>query len=458
MRQERMFRILGQIDPELIVMADEPVKTSAWNFYAARNVHFLKYAGCVASLVLLLGLGFVVYQHISQLESAPNEGPITPATGTGASFSGEDVPDIGGGAYVSSENGLSDPSTNYGELIPDATAAPEGLTTTATIDGLPVLTLSFETGGMGYEGYMAHSFEEIKNANPWSEDLGITHLPVFRNAIVYDNAYCVTNPDWDAMKWEQYSIMERFGVNFQETTYNGIEDKWAPALEAISEGTSITVDFDLTTTIRVKENPATLPAELAYTDYNMPYEQYQQIGAYLQEKYTDFIDMDNPCMNIFGGDSDLYDNQRYEIAFYDACEDPVQRILNYNFNRVQFYVLGGTLDLFRVYHPDLSDVVGDYPIISTEEARKLLTDHVYATTVPYDFPGEEYIRHCELVYRDNTYETYFLPYYCFYVELPQEQEHSAYQTYGLNTYGAYYVPAVEGKYIENMPVWELRFN
>ena len=155
MRQERMFRILGQIDPELIVMADEPVKTSAWNFYAARNVHFLKYAGCVASLVLLLGLGFVVYQHISQLESAPNEGPITPAT----------------------------------------------------IDGLPVLTLSFETGGMGYEGYMAHSFEEIKNANPWSEDLGITHLPVFRNAIVYDNAYCVTNPNWDAMKWEQYSIM-----------------------------------------------------------------------------------------------------------------------------------------------------------------------------------------------------------------------------------------------------------
>ena len=46
-----------------------------------------------------------------------------------------------------------------------------------------------------------------------------------------------------------------------------------------------------------------------------------------------------------------------------------------------------------------------------------------------------------------------MPYYRFYVELPEETQNN-----GLNTYGAYYVPAVESRYISNMPTWEGSFN
>ncbi|MBQ7774398.1 MAG: hypothetical protein IJ379_00605 [Lachnospiraceae bacterium] len=92
----------------------------------------------------------------------------------------------------------------------------------------------------------------------------------------------------------------------------------------------------------------------------------------------------------------------------------------------------------------------------------MLIDHVYATTVPYDFPGEEYIRDCELVYRTHILEKYYIPYYRFYVELPEIEGNTTINAaaleHGLITYGAYYVPAVEEKYIENMPVGELKFN
>ena len=57
------------------------------------------------------------------------------------------------------------------------------------------------------------------------------------------------------------------------------------------------------------------------------------------------------------------------------------------------------------------------------------------------------------MYRKADYDEYFIPYYRFYVELPEaEADHD------LNTYGAYYVPAVQEKYIANMPLWDGSFN
>lgn len=55
-------------------------------------------------------------------------------------------------------------------------------------------------------------------------------------------------------------------------------------------------------------------------------------------------------------------------------------------------------------------------------------------------------------YNTGEREEYFMPYYRFYVELPEEKRA------GLNNYGAYYVPAVEKEYLTNMPVWDGSFN
>jgi len=49
----------------------------------------------------------------------------------------------------------------------------------------------------------------------------------------------------------------------------------------------------------------------------------------------------------------------------------------------------------------------------------------------------------------------YLPYYKFYVELPELENRFG---HGLKHYGIYYVPAVDGKYIKNMPVYNGNFN
>lgn len=80
------------------------------------------------------------------------------------------------------------------------------------------------------------------------------------------------------------------------------------------------------------------------------------------------------------------------------------------------------------------------------------TDKKYITNAPEDFPGEEYIKKVELVYEEK-YEENLMPYYQFYVELENMKQEN-----GLKTYGIYYVPAVDSKYIDNIDILDAKFN
>lgn len=221
-------------------------------------------------------------------------------------------------------------------------------------------------------------------------------------------------------------------------------------------GIEIIVSPDMTATIRF--DPAiTLPDEYTFT-HHATYKQFVAVAEYLKEKYKDFIEMDKPQVNIHGGDYSIYLEQSYDIELYDGSGNIVNQIINYNFNRVAFYGNDSEkLWLARVWQPDLSGKVGDYPIITTEEAKELLRKGNYITTVTERFPElEKYVAKIELQYRTGIYEQYFMPYYYFLVELPAEEFPGIEN--GLKTYGAYYVPAVKGEYLSNMPVWDGSFN
>lgn len=73
--------------------------------------------------------------------------------------------------------------------------------------------------------------------------------------------------------------------------------------------------------------------------------------------------------------------------------------------------------------------------------------------MPHGLPGAEYVEDVELLYLLGRREQYFMPYYRFLVELPQEAREN-----GLKSYGAYYVPAVEEEYLTGLPVWDGSFN
>ncbi len=321
---------------------------------------------------------------------------------------------------------------------------------------LPMLSISDHMGDMGYEGYMAHDISELTNANPWDENTKLATLPVYKNALTYEKGYLVSGGDFDKMREFILDVAERLGIDTSNLAIYNAQDEYTNVyttnFEIEAEGMKIEVDQ--TMTAKVDFDPAiALPKEYNFT-HHASYDDTVAVAEYLKTKYKDFIGIDNPQVNIHGGDYNIYNRQGYHIEFFNAKGNQIEKLINYNFNRVTFYCDDeGKLFIARIFKPDLSQKVGDYPIINTSQAREMLLSGNYLTTVPYELPGEEYIKKVELVYMNGQYDEYHIPYYRFYVELPEEK-----RPHGLKSYGAYYVPAVESSYISNMPIWEEHFN
>lgn len=344
---------------------------------------------------------------------------------------------------------------------------------------LPLLTISEnQSDAMGFEGYMAYDISELVNANPWNETMTLSTLPVYENPLSYDNNFIVSGADFDAMKASLTDIATRLGMDMDtlEITDNTPSEEYKAAVlsktggdipegyfnptKVIAENNGIKIEVETDMTAVISFEPAiSLPEQYNFSHY-ASYEDTAAVAGYLNIQYEDFINMKNPQVNIHGGDYNIYSQQSYRIEFFDASGNDTQdreiaeQIVNYNFNRVAFYCDdSGNLFLARVFQPDLSRKTGDYPVISAGDARELLLSGNYITTVPYTMPGENYIAKTELVYRTGKYDQYYMPYYRFYVELPEAEREG-----GLKTYGAYYVPAVLSSYISNMPVWDGSFN
>ena len=176
------------------------------------------------------------------------------------------------------------------------------------------------------------------------------------------------------------------------------------------------------------------------------------------DTYRDLLGFGAPKA-ISWGDYNIYGEFSRRYQAYDASEDDIENILNYNFRRVSFFSdESGNLSGIRLNDGLLSaEKLGNYPVISAEEATERLEAGNYQTSVPAAFSGKEYIGKVELVYRSGRLEEVLLPYYRFYVLLPDTMNSSAAEQ-GLHTYGAYYVPAIAEEYIANMPTYDGSFN
>lgn len=334
---------------------------------------------------------------------------------------------------------------------------------------LSMITITQNTmGDMGYEGYLAHDISELVNENPWNESMELSTLPVYKNPLAYNDYYNTTlEVDIDRMQQLLLSVAGRMGLNTKahsiitESPKNAITDKHisgevTPSFDSLNEPTSLIIEekgikiqVDATMTVQIDLNPAiSLPKELSFTHGTSSYEDMKALSTYLQKEYSDLLGMKNPTANIFGGDYNISGQQHYSIAFFDNTGTDTEKLINYNLNPVHFSCNDdGKLFLIRVCRPDLGNALGNYPIITAKEAKELLLQGNYITSVPYQMPGNKYISKVELVYRNANWDAIYMPYYKFYVELPQEQRGD------LKTYGAYYVPAVKSQYISKMPIW-----
>lgn len=313
-----------------------------------------------------------------------------------------------------------------------------------------------ETASYGFEGYLAHDVSELVNANPWNEQIELTTLPVYKNTVELEE-FIPKNYDKEKVLEKIREVAGRMGID--EHALSQVKEQ--PEMETVTcETNEVSIQANAAGEISVEfQTPQDLPEGYVF-NYDATYKDCMKAAEFFKNKYSDILSMKAPTVNIYGGDYDIYSKQSYQLAFYENSEDIVKKIINYNFRQTEFQQSEeGKLRRIWIHQPDLSQKVGDYPIISVAEAKTLLKKGNYSTSSPYQLPGMKYVKKVELVYLTGVFESYFMPYYKFYVELPEEKGVTdSLRDTDMKTYGVYYVPAVESRYISNMPVYDGTFN
>lgn len=337
---------------------------------------------------------------------------------------------------------------------------------------LPMLTVTTQhAGGMGYEAFSAYDVSELTDANPWTPDAVLETLPVYRN----------TGADFWREPWISAEREERMRDILKEAskafemdhlpvqTFLNQDEEALTTQTGISEphnssrvshfileddrGT-LEVSRELITTYFLKVSEP-LPDSYRF-NYGATYDELLHTAHYFLKSKNTLMGLRHPVPEVSYGNYS-YDgtSRHFQLRFFEDGDDVTEQILGYNFTSVAFFPAedGNVWAGLRQNHYDLSEKMGDYPIITPEEAQTLLSEGHGITTVPRPMPGVDFIRKTELVYRNSPIDAFYMPYYRFYVEIPELAHDN-----GLKTFGAYYVPAVEGRYIENMPRWDDRFN
>jgi len=102
-----------------------------------------------------------------------------------------------------------------------------------------------------------------------------------------------------------------------------------------------------------------------------------------------------------------------------------------------------------------SEYLGDYPIITEEEARELLLNGNCIPAVSSDNIEEKDIVKVELIYRTDEY---IQPYYRYYVDTTDSSLLDAERRGDMKEYCLYHVPAVSSEFLEELTVWDGIFN
>ena len=337
----------------------------------------------------------------------------------------------------------------------------------------PLTLPELNFGGMGFEGYLYHDISELDNKNPWSEDMGLRTLPVYRNgsydptgagfAIGLSEAEMMERLEQaaSALGLEVLSTEAHVNEFFRQVDGEMVSNTGPGRIDAhTATGDEIEVYADGQIDYWIRDGGLALPGEYHFTYHDTTDEEAESVLAYLTDAYSGLLGFAEPKAVSYG-DYTIYGEFHRDYLVYDASGDDVEDILNYHFRSASFVPDSeGNLWLIRIHDALLSaEKLGDYPIITAAEAAERLLAGHYATSVSYAFPGEEYIGKVELVYRTGRLDEIFLPYYRFYVPLPEEAGGSASAAeHGLVTYGAYYVPAITDEYVAELPAYDGRFN
>lgn len=343
-------------------------------------------------------------------------------------------------------------------------------------ENLPMLDAELVNAGMGFEGV---DYAHIENGNPWTENMNFKTLPVYRSPIF--------NQDHELMMNMLQTAAEALGYDFSEMEidndamtdekknriteqfkgYGASEEEIIYFIKNVSTQSNITASNDdmymsidsvyhihiVWSNIEDIENEGLdIPDE--YKPSAEPSrEELEKAGEYVINTYPELFNINNPVFNP-------YSEYERSAEFYSGGSDK-EKFHNFNFNHVHIsFNNAGKVGVIGIDTDRGFEKIGDYPIITPEEAKEMLYNGNYLTTITnYKIKGGEEITRVELMYKNRPGYEYAMPYYRMLVKLTDEDLGiNSPEIYGGVTYGAYYVPAVEAKYLNNLPDPELIYN
>lgn len=342
---------------------------------------------------------------------------------------------------------------------------PKAETSPTLIGELPKISPKYQcSSGWGIESY-----DDVKpdNGNPWNYETDFETLPVYRSVplnsdhdFIMETLKCVV--DTLGYDFSKMTIIDNFITKEKEQLirerYNGYGareeevERMIVINKLIGSEISARYDYDFITfmvSINLRyeveirwfnrtPNGSTIDCGFTLPDAvrpesNTPSEM-EAAGKYMLETFINMFGIENPKVDNTPGNFDY-------VKLYESGTD-TEELVNYQMNHTEFWFNdSGNIFLIKFCVPGGMDKVGDYPIISVDEAKKRLYNNIYTTKWErdYKFIGTEQISGVDLVYLTHSFGEYDMPYYCFFTEDIDES--------GKTVYKKFYVPAITNEYL-----------
>lgn len=303
------------------------------------------------------------------------------------------------------------------------------------IDKEGKILFTLADSGFGYSAILALGKEDLENKNPWTVNMEIESLPIYKN-------------DFNMSFWDSFAnnetndvlareIAEKLGVKILRVSDTSYE---------CEQGVTIRVDPD---GIIVRwDNPVKLP-KISES------EEYAKQVKYLEHfysKYEGLFGFQKPefevtvTYNYDGG-------KNYNLYVFDNNGTDDVKVENYSMRKAYLAVSEDGLSILRIPRKVEYEKVGEFPIISKDQAIENFLAGKYLTTIPFEEDITlEKIAKVELVYYYNQMAELFQPVYVAYIKL--ENTGQTFEN-GLIEYGLYFTPAITDEYVA---ISEVHFN
>lgn len=314
---------------------------------------------------------------------------------------------------------------------------------------LPLLEFEeIDFGGMGFEGSDSLTLEHSDDISPWNEQIKVDKLPVYKNRFYrYEGQGKSYYSESDLLKVaEKYSTLLGEEIISYENFTDDFNEKIVRNVIAQTQNHQISVGGDGGVSIVFKNPEGMTDLYSVEEKYPFLFDENDVVG-----KYQEF--------SIDGEPLGFYYKK------YEKGETVEQSVVNYTLKKMRFtHSENGEIRSVNINTQQrFSEKLGDYPVISFDEAKEKLLDGQYVSSVDevsYISSGrveERLIRKVDIIYYTGNNQQLFMPYYRFYIwldlfpfertGLPEDYEH----------YGFFYVPAVPEEYFVNYELFDGEF-